>query len=502
MKAHVLGGLSAAVIAITASAPAEGQSFLDKLKEKAKDAVEEAADKAARGLKKSAPENEETGKSDPAGQEAVDAAGAGAAGLDPSAPPPDGRWQGRLSPKGKTSLMGYGSMDIVLSEDVDVLRYAHAATRCLAELKGEAGRYDVAFVTGQSACGRSGKLTLGADGTATFEWIDAPNTPADEKLYAGTLQHSIKAWPQTWSASTEQRGRMDAVGFTLGMSYEQALAHMKAEHDDLKNELRMIVDPGSTSIVQHLTRKNKKLPAHEITLLFEAQTPAEMEVEQDPAVLARREEVKQMQAERSKKLRDLRRARFSRRRDGQNPDRSPRAEDLPPLPEMPSLRPRGADAELLVIHRKVAFPRNQRPHEQNVMQALIEKYGQPSARKDVGPQRKIQWAFDPDGNRISDASQGPCDHVWKAPGRLEGLVPYYGSKAVFASVSPRCGLTVKAEMRYEDSDRGVYQLSLTMYDQQRLLGDEWTKIRLFSDAYLAEEKAELAATKSVTAPDL
>lgn len=442
----------------------------------------------------------------------------------PAAPdqaPAKGRWQGQVRPEGKKGLMSYGTFDILLSDEVKVLRYGGFGTRCLATLDGSNGHYRATFVTGQSACGTGGPLTLAGDGRVTFRWEDAPNTPADERIYTGMLQRSRPAAPLAWSTDAAQRASFDVVGFRLGMSYEDALAHLASAHPDLAHEWRAIVDEGSTTIVEQLTQKDaKKLGPHiahgeQLSLLFEAQTAAQMQVEQDPQVLARRAEIDRMAEERAAQqarqrqeqraqLRSMSRQERAEYRQAQQQPSA--ANTPPPLPEKPPLRPSGADAELLIIGRLMTFSASQRPHEANVTQALIDKYGAPSVRVEQGPRRLLQWTLDPAGDRIAEASGGPCDHVSKAPGRIEGLVDYYGTKGVQIdippTVSPSCGLTVKVKLDYNDRDRGVNRMTVIAYDQQRLLGDEWYKAVQFTRALAAKAVAKQQATKQVAAPDL
>lgn len=435
--------------------------------------------------------------------------------------PLKGRWQGQLRPKGKGGPMSYGTFDIVLSEQTQVLRYGSFGTACLAELDGDNGSYRANFVTGRSACGSRGSLTLDADGNATFRWDDAPNTPPEQRIYSGSLQRTRPAWPLAWSSDASQRDAFDVIGFKLGMSYEDALAYLKSAHPDLAHEWRAIVDEGSTTIVEQLTQKDaQKLGptithGEQLSLLFETQTPQQMRVEQDPAVLKRRADIEQMEKQRAEQQR---RQREEQRTKLRSMSRQERAEYRlaqrqahaeaapPPLPEKPALRPSGADAELLVIGRLMTFSGNQRPHEAKVTRALTDKYGTPSARVDQGPRRFLEWVFDREGRRIASAKGGPCDHISKAPGRIEGLVDYYGTKGIQVdvppTVSPACGLTVKAQLNYNDRDRGVYRMSVIVYDQQRLLGDEWYKVVQFTQALAAKEVAKQQATQRVAAPDL
>lgn len=494
--------------------PVRAQGFFNKLKEKTRDAVEEGLEQTIGDTAGDA-EKEEASPTDTLAGAVSSVSGA----------PDAGRWQGQVGPEGKGGLMAYGGLEILLDDEAGILRYSEAATRCLAELTSKADGFAVAFVTGQSRCGTEATLALSGAGEASLAWKDAPDRPADEKVYTGTLARTHAAWPERWSTPVKIRDTHDVVGFRLAMSYEDALAHLEAEHPEFGHEWRVLSDPGSTTIVQQLQRKDSETVGPNIThgeqmiLLFEAQTPEEMEVEQNPEVLARRAEIERLRAERAEVRRQQRTERMSRssqrtrlETNGSSAPAAAAQEELPPIPEMPPLRPSGAEGELLVIVRALTFSGNGRPHQAGVTDALVEKYGTPSARIDQGPVRTLQWVFDAAGERIVDAAGGPCEHISKAPGRIEGLVDYYGVKGLYMSqglqiaipptLSPSCGLTVKARLRYDDRDQGVGRLSVVVYDQQRLLGDEWKKISVFSKAYLEEEKAKQSATKAVKAPEL
>lgn len=150
--------LAIASIALAAASPASAQSVFDRLKKKAREAVEETIEKA---VDDTAEENQrdEAGEQGGAPNGAKKAAATQAAAS--GAPAPAGRWQGQVGPGGKKSIMGYGGVDILLSHDANILRYAAAASRCLAELSGGEGKYDARFITGQSICGTRASMTLG-----------------------------------------------------------------------------------------------------------------------------------------------------------------------------------------------------------------------------------------------------------------------------------------------------------------------------------------------------
>jgi len=502
---------AAAALAVAGLLPAEAeaQGFFDKLKERAKEEIGRAVEDTSDGAGKSA--------ADGTPAEPGSAAGAGdAAAVDPGAPAPDGRWEGRLETAETGAPLGVVSVDIVLSDAVRVLRLSAATSRCLAALTPVEGGYDADFVTGASHCGTRGRLALAAGGAASLRLADAPGAGANGMALSGKLDRTRRPWPGRWSVSGDARADFDVIDFRLGMPFEAVLARLSGPDSGFEREHRAIVDDGSSSIVLQLEGTDSKTlgpnlsAGQRLSLLFEAQTREEMEVAQDPEVLARRAEIEAMREERAEARRQARQQRTARmRRTGNRaataaPDES--GESLAPIPEMPSLRPRGADAELLVIARKLAFARNGRPHESTLTTALVEKYGPPSVRLDQGSVRTLQWVFDPDGKRLADAAGGRCDHISKAFGRIEGLVPYYGIKGIELdippTVSPACGLTAKARMRYDARDGGVENLHLIVYDQQRLLGDEWRKIEMFSAGYLAAETAKREATKAVEAPEL
>lgn len=437
--------MAAAVsVATMLHAPAHAQGLLDRLKSKVRHAVE---DKAAQV---SGEQGGQAGQA--AGADAAPSPAASNASSAPSAPagaPPDGRWQGQLTPAGKKSIGSAGGLEIVLAGGVRLLRYSQLAQRCLAELDGGAGKYEAAFITGRSVCGTRASVRLGADGGVSLTWEDAPNTPADQKIYAGKLRRLQQAWPRdAWSLGAAERERFDVVGYRLGMSYEDALARMKSD-PNMQHEWRAIVTAngkGTISTIEKL-KKGKgggiAFTGDTLSLQFEAQTPAEMKTKTKS-------------------------------------------------------RPEGADAQLLVIYRTVTFPNNARPNVDKVTAALIKKYGEPSIRTD--DRQALEWAFDADGHRIAAAAKGPCDQATRAGRQNKStLTHYYGP--IPGWVAAQCGLTVIADLAYQ-SDGGLYQMRVTVFDQRRLLGDGWYQTVQLGRARIAAEKAALQASKAVATPDL
>jgi hypothetical protein len=144
---------------------------------------------------------------------------------------------------------------------------------------------------------------------------------------------------------------------------------------------------------------------------------------------------------------------------------------------------------------------------------LIDKYGQPSIRIEPQPgwRIKLAWIFDAAGNHIDNAEGGPCDHLTKEPSPAAEKEKYY-SPALTASqagtvfnlvtVSPDCGLVVTAQLdRANATSNSVYRISTTVYDTQRLLGDEWFRTTQLEQALVANEKAKAKAVQSRDVPD-
>ncbi len=510
------GALPALIIALTALiGPARADAgLLDKLKDQA----EKTLDKALQDTRD-------------AGDEAVndavdgklpdtdDPVAATDSALDqvakkPSGIPADGQWQGQLSPAGKQSIASHGSLEITLAGDTRLMRYRGGTRDCVAELDGSEGLYTARFLTGRSLCGSKATLRLGGDGKVLLGWDDAPNTKPDEKTYSGMLRRSTRAWPrQHWSLGAGQRSGYDVIGFYLGMSYENARARIVSD-PDMSHEWRLISTANGAGtlspveIVEKRSGSGSAQTSETLSLQFEAQSPAEMKVEQDPAVLARREEIDAMARERAEQERAIRAEysaggrRVSRARQEDLAARrqamQEELEALPEIPEKPPLRPEGAAAELVFIGREITFPSSARPSIDNVTRALIGKYGPPSVHTDN--RLALEWVFTPDGERNTDAEGGPCDVVTPAARQdHRGETPYYGLAPRW--VSPDCGFTIAVNLRPQN-DGGLHSMRLSAYDQRRLLGDNWYRTVRLTQAIAAKEKAALEATKAVDAPEL
>lgn len=434
MKVPLIACVATCAALLNTTAGAQG--LFDRLKSEVRRAVEDKVDEVSEEHPSSA-------------TDAISAAVSSdsAAGAAPGGPI-EGRWQGQLTPGGQKSIAAFGGFEIVIAADTSTFSY-ESTQKCLAELTGSDGRYEATFVTGQGFCGTHASVTLAADGTASVTWDDAPNTPADQKVYGGTLHRIQQAWPRdAWSVGPEGLERYDVTGLRLGMSYEEALAQIESD-PDMQHQWQVIATAnghGTISTVEKL-KKGKgpgiSFTGETISLQFEAQTPEEMRVE-------------------------------------------------------PDSRPQGADAELLVIYRTLTFPNDARPNVDNVTAALIKKYGEPSIR--TSDRRELEWVFDPEGKRIANAANGPCDQATPAGKQNKSsLTQYYGP--IPGWVSPECGLTVVTDLVYQD-DGGLYQMRFSMFDQRRLLGDGWYRTVELARARVADEKAALEATKAVDTPAL
>ncbi len=493
------------------SPPSVAQSIWDKLKGKAKNEIEKTLERSVdEKIRSNRKEKREVTDIDNAGKASTASA---ADSPDPDAPPPDGLWQGQLVPAGKKSIIAYGNVTITLADRIKLLRYQSNGD-CHAKLEGAGGIYEARFVTGQSLCGTAATIRLGADGTVLLTWEDAPNTKPGEKSYHGKLARTAAAFPRkAWSVVADLLDSFDILGFRLGMSYGDALDRIRTDAD-MNHEWRLISTANGkgtlspVEIVKKGAGKGTAFVGETISLQFEAQSPDEMRVEQDPDLLARRaeidtmtrkraEEQQRIRAEFAQKVRSLSRADQEKLRAARE-ERQRKLAALPVIPEKPPLRPEGADAELLMIARVITFPRNARPHIDAVKQALIEKYGPPSHQLADG--LALEWAFDSKGTRIAIADESPCDVISPtAKQNHDGEIAYYGLMPRF--VSPACGLTLAIELKPE-KDGGLYEMRATSYDQQRLLGDNWYRTVRLAQATMERIAAELKATKAVKAPKL
>jgi len=487
----------------TSSVIAEG--FFEKLKRRGTEAVNEKIDEQIDATKKERPPATNKRESS---QKARDTEASNT--VITSAEDIYGRWHGMVKPSGRGYSMSTIGVDIVVKEAFGSMRVSMAATRGLAELQptDTPGEYEATFIDQSKSCGTRALLTFHNEGFVKINWIDMPNLNTENRLYQGRLKR-LKPYERKWSASEDQRKAFDVVGFMLGMTYEEALRHHESKHQDLGHEINFIKDRGTAAIVSKLTEKNAKrygpdVLGEQLTLIFESQTNEEMQVDQDPKVLAKIEQRQKILDQRAEMMAQQNR---SRRRD-----RSSQTQ-LPDVPEMPKLRPSGAEARLMVISRKVLFANNTAPHQDKIIEAMSNKYGKPSLHiKDLssmGGRYSLAWIFDASNNRIDDAQGGPCDH--QSPGAsTSGLVNAYsvGTRAARArslhnpvTVSPRCGLIVKTELRVS-GEGSVLEMTTTVYDQQRLLGDEWHRTVKFNQALIAASKAEAETVSKRDIPDL
>jgi len=204
--------------ALALAAPAMARAgLLDRLKEQAKKAVDEVVDET-RETGEAAVADAVGGGATPVTKPSGGAEAAVAAtGGGPAGSPPDGDWQGQLSPAGKKTIGSHGSLRVTLAGATKLLRYSGGTGDCLAELDGARGDYNARFLTGQSRCGSRASLRFGGDGEVRLHWEDAPGMKAGERVYGGKLERRTRAWPRkpaieiapgsaggttTWSIST------------------------------------------------------------------------------------------------------------------------------------------------------------------------------------------------------------------------------------------------------------------------------------------------------------
>jgi len=496
ISAFLLTGL----LASTASA----QSFFDTLKQKSREALENIE-------KVQKPDTHDTEKS-PLSKEEKQQTGEPGHAIE-SASDLYGHWRGTVTPAGTT---GY-SMDAVGVETLitpkgGTIRGSYAANRCLGELKptGTLGKYEAAFMDESESCGSHATLTFSGGMKLSIDWADMPGLKPGKHIYEGQLKLVNPPHERTWSAPADRRDELDIVGFKLGMSYEDALNLREAKHSDLEQEGAVATDLGTTSIISRLTEKGaKKLGSdvygEQITLFFESQTPEEMDVKQRPEVLARQKKREDVLAKRAEMMDEYNKSLRSRRR-GQP---APAPPTLPDVPDAPALRPRGADSELIIASRRLTFSNNRGPHQDNVIDAMTKKYGEPSIHvkelSSAGGRHLLAWVFDAKGDRIPDAEGGACDHMPKHlynNKELAGTFSAGNMTWVFntVTVSEKCGLTIRARMNV-NGNGSVYQISTSVYDQQRLLGDQWHRAVELSEAMVADRKVKMKALKKRDVPD-
>ncbi len=491
-------------------APVHANIF-DRLKKTATDAAEKKLKQKVEDKAQSHQQNSQS----PSDQDAASSTDAqGASMAIHSAEDLVGRWQGRVIPQ-HPSLMDGVSLDIVITPDFASMRATAAGSHCLGELTPTQtlGVYHVNILDQHNTWGTQASLSFSDGGQASVDWIDAPDTPAEKRVYRGQLTKTLVPYDRHhWSSSPEQRQTFDVVGFTLGSTYEDATAYRKAKHADLEPTVNTVQDDGAVSIVYQLKENGGKnyggtFIGEQITLGFESQTREEMDVEQTPETMAQIKEREAIIEKRSQAQQAM--ARTPRSRSRRMPATSAEQDSLPAIPPMPTLRPEGADAQLMFISRRVQFPTNQAPYKNNVLKALVAKYGEPSIQIQPRPDRiKLAWIFDASGQRITKAKGGPYDLITKEPSTAE-RDKYYsvaltaaqgGNVFNLVTFTPNCGLIAKAEL-YIGNNESVRWVSTTVYDAQRLLGDEWYRLTRLEQASVAKQQAKTKAIKSQDVPD-
>ena len=427
-----------------------------------------------------------------------------------------GQWEGVVTPVSSGYNMMSGiTLYITITPEFAGLRVSGAGTSCLAQLEptGTLGQYQAAFIDETQSCGSEALVSFAAGGKVSVNWKDMPD--AANKTYTGKLTKKTSAYERRWSTTADELKQLNIIGLRLGMTYEEVLDYLESEHPDLEKELKTVNDQGTQSIVLGLTQKNaKKLGPtvfeEQITLVFESFTPEEMEVEQDPEVLKAIEERDKIIKQRDEMIVQQRVASRSRTRS-RNMEPSENSQDpLPEIPEMPKLRPPGAEAELVVISRQIQYGNRQGPHPENVINALAGKYGTPSVRIEkqagVGDNYLLGWIYDASGNFVTNGEGSDCDLLSRTGYELKEVAHYYSVlnnlSGIFnlVSISTQCGLTLAADIRTEN-DGSVWKIATTVYDQQRLLGDEWYRTWNQTQAMVAQQKAKSNEIEQRDVPD-
>jgi hypothetical protein len=431
--------------------PAWG-GFLDNLKQKAQSAVEGAVDDA-----KDATGNNTTQSSPHTAASSKTATSNGA--TFSKAADAYGRWMGTLNDRSINHMLSSAGFEIFLSDEVNLARVSQLARRCLAELTstGKPGHYQARFFSGQETCGKSATIAIEPNGKFQVTWDNAPGV-AGKTLHGKVERKYTVHARKHWSSTLEERKANDIVGFYPGMTYKQAQAHWQADHKDLKREIRWVRDDGTSSIVIILTPKQhakagQRQLNEQISLGFESQTPEEL-----PKV------------------------------NGAGPTGN--AEDL-----------RRANAHLMYVHRAVQFADRKGPTLDTLKAALAKKYGPPSVDKKTA-YHDMQWSYGKNDHRIAHAEGGVCDH-WQRYSEQQ-LVPNYKAaqtaRVPYITVHPDCGLTIKARVKLFDG--AVRQFDSVVYDQQRLMGDQWYRLEKFNTALLTKQRATAKAMQHQQAPDL
>ncbi len=386
-----------------------------------------------------------------------------------------GRWKGSIKPPGRSYSFEAIGLDIIITPDMGVMRVSKS--RCTAELHSTEtlGKFEASFVDEHKNCGTRALLTFDNIESIEVNWIDMPEVDSEKRVYKGQLKKTCSPNERSWSVSDDQRNVFDIVGFKLGMKYADALSYLKSKHTDLEHSVNILTYEGAVSIVCKLIEKGAKkvgsdVFGEQITLAFESQTNEEME------------------------------------RNVQN--------QIPKTPESSKLKPSRAETELLFVSRQLQYRDNKGPHQSNLLDAMIAKYGKPSIYiKETSSDRgrhKLAWIFDASGSHVINAEGGACDHLSRSASQQAELAKTHTISQRVArtggvfnpiTVSPECGLTIKARLDV-DSNGTVWKMSTTVYDQQRLLGDEWHRTAKSNEALIFGLKAKTNTLKKRNVPDL
>jgi hypothetical protein len=386
-----------------------------------------------------------------------------------------GLWKGSVRPPGHSYSFDAIGLDIVITPDIGIMRVSKS--RCTAELRPTKtlGEFEANFVDEHKNCGTRALLTFDNIDSIKVNWIDMPEVDSEKRVYKGQLKKTCSPNERSWSVSDDQRNVFDIVGFKLGMKYVDALSYLKSKHTDLEHSVNILTYEGAVSIVCRLIEKGAKkvgsdVFGEQLTLAFESQTNKKM--------------------------------------DGNVQSQIPKG------PESSKLKPSRAETELLFVSRQLQYSDNQGPHQDNLLDAMIAKYGKPSIHvKETGSDRgrhKLTWIFDASGSHIINAEGCACDHLSQSASQQEEFARAHTISQRVArtggvfnpiTVSSKCGLTLKARLDV-DGNGTVWKMSTTVYDQQRLLGDEWHRTLKLCEALFVGQKAKAESLKKRNVPDL
>ena len=181
------------------------------------------------------------------------------------------------------------------------------------------------------------------------------------------------------------------------------------------------------------------------------------------------------------------------------------------VPEMPKLRPNGAEAELMFVSRSLRFPINRGPHQDNVIKAMTDKYGTPSIHiKNLSSREETTYLnglsmfpmpySKQQGRSVrSRLSQAPCKISSRSGHMATGRMPVSFSPV---TVSAECGMTVQSGTQRERRRLGLPNEDNRLRPATAFLAMNGTRTVKFSEARHAERKAKTKALKKRDMPDL